>query len=32
MAPPRSRPEEDATKPLVMLVDDYADNREAYAL
>jgi two-component system, cell cycle response regulator DivK len=25
-------PEDDSSKPLVMLVDDYADNREAYAL
>jgi two-component system cell cycle response regulator DivK len=32
MAPPRSRAEGDTAKPLVMLVDDYADNREAYAL
>jgi two-component system cell cycle response regulator DivK len=30
--PARSRAEEEPTKPLVMLVDDYADNREAYAL
>ena len=30
--PARSRAEEKLTKPLVMLVDDYADNREAYAL
>jgi two-component system, cell cycle response regulator DivK len=28
----RSRPEADPGKPLVLLVDDYADNREAYAL
>jgi two-component system, cell cycle response regulator DivK len=30
--PTRARKDEDATKPLVLLVDDYADNREAYAL
>jgi two-component system cell cycle response regulator DivK len=30
--PARSPADEEPTKPLVMLVDDYADNREAYAL
>ena len=30
--PTRSRKDGDAEKPLVLLVDDYADNREAYAL
>src|SRR5262245_5164584 len=29
---PKHSPESDSSKPLVMLVDDYADNREAYAL
>jgi CheY-like chemotaxis protein len=31
-APRASRPEATSSSPLVLLVDDYADNREAYAL